>query len=100
MRAGKLGGGSAPSEHLGPMLKKLQAAEKGPDARRRPKTAGEAYSPYVEPATEGANEADGPFSEACGRARRRGGAEAHAPAHLSRARQSIVDRLDAREPVE
>src|SRR5713226_164467 len=43
-----------------------QAAQKGPDARRRPTAAGEAYSLYVEPAAEGANEADGPFSAACG----------------------------------
>src|SRR5258707_13568625 len=42
-----------------------QAAQKGPDARRRPKAAGEAYPWYVEPAVEGANEADGPFSAAC-----------------------------------
>src|SRR6266849_4096240 len=41
-----------------------QAAQKGPDARRRPKVAREAYSLYVERATEGANEADGPFSAA------------------------------------
>jgi hypothetical protein len=41
--------------------RKEQAAQKGPDARRRPKAAGEAYSLYVEPAAEGANEADGPF---------------------------------------
>src|SRR5258707_14874156 len=41
-----------------------QAAQKGPDARRRPKAAGEAYPWYVEPAAEGANEADGPFSAA------------------------------------
>ena len=40
--------------------------EKGPAARRRPKAAGEAYFPYVEPAAEGANEADGPLSAACG----------------------------------
>jgi hypothetical protein len=40
------------------------AAQKGPDARRRPKTAREAYSLYVERAAEGANEADGPFSAA------------------------------------
>ena len=32
-----------------------QAGEKGPDARRRPKAAGEAYFLYVEPAVEGAN---------------------------------------------
>jgi len=31
-------------------------------ARRRPKAAGEAYSLYVEPAAEGANEANGPLS--------------------------------------
>jgi hypothetical protein len=42
-----------------------QAAQKGPDARRRPKAAREAYSLYVERADEGANEADGPFSAAC-----------------------------------
>ena len=36
--------------------------EKRPDARRRPKAAGEAYSLYVEPAAEGANEAAGPLS--------------------------------------
>jgi hypothetical protein len=36
--------------------------EKGPVARRRPKTAGEAYSLYVEPAVEGADEANGPLS--------------------------------------
>ena len=47
------------------MLKNSQAAQKGPDARRRPRAAGEAYSLYVEPAAEGANEADGPFSAAC-----------------------------------
>ena len=38
------------------------AHEKGPGARRRPKAAGEAYFLYVEPAVEGANEADGPCS--------------------------------------
>src|SRR5713101_3975396 len=43
-----------------------QAAQKGPDARRRPKVAREAYSLYVERAIEGANEADGPFSAAGG----------------------------------
>src|ERR1700704_2250821 len=32
----------------------MQAAQKGPDARRRPQAAGEAYSLYVEPAAEGA----------------------------------------------
>ena len=42
-----------------------QGAEKGPDARRRPKVAREAYSLYVERAAEGANEADGPLSVAC-----------------------------------
>jgi hypothetical protein len=42
-----------------------QGGEKGPDARRRPKAAGEAYSLYVEPAAEGGNEADGPLSAAC-----------------------------------
>src|SRR5918996_5477783 len=38
-----------------------QAAQRGPDARRRPKTAREAYSLYVERVVEGANEADGPL---------------------------------------
>src|SRR4029079_17997484 len=38
------------------------SGEKGPAARRRPKAAGEAYFLYVEPAVEGANEADGPLS--------------------------------------
>jgi len=42
-----------------------QSDEKGPAARRRPKAAREAYSLYVERAAEGANEADGPFEEAC-----------------------------------
>jgi hypothetical protein len=42
-----------------------QAAEKGPDATRRPTAAGEAYFLHVEPAAEGANKADGPFSAAC-----------------------------------
>src|SRR5438046_1629043 len=46
-------------------FKYLQAAQKGPDARRRPKAAREAYSLYVERAVEGANEADGPLSAAC-----------------------------------
>ena len=40
------------------------AVEKGPAARRRPKTAREAYSLYVERAVEGANEVDGPLSTA------------------------------------
>src|SRR6185436_10458592 len=39
-----------------------ESDEKGPAARRRPMAAGEAYLLYVEPAVEGANEADGPFS--------------------------------------
>src|SRR5258705_5734063 len=41
-----------------------RAAQKGPDARRPLKAAGEAYPWYVEPPAEGANEADGPFSAA------------------------------------
>src|ERR1700686_2607678 len=49
------------------MLKNSQAAEKGPDARRRPMAAREAYSLYVERAAEGANEADGPLSAAAAR---------------------------------
>ena len=36
------------------MLKDSQAAQKGPDARRRPRAAREAYSLYVERAAEGA----------------------------------------------
>ena len=44
---------------------KPQAAQKGPDARRRPRAAREAYSLYVERAAAGANEAAGPFSAAC-----------------------------------
>src|SRR5262245_27731010 len=44
-----------------------QADQKGPDARRRPRAAREAYSVYVERAAAGANEADGPFSSACGK---------------------------------
>jgi hypothetical protein len=47
------------------MQKNSQAAQKGPDARRRPMAAREAYFLYVERATEGANAADGPFSAAC-----------------------------------
>jgi hypothetical protein len=42
-----------------------QGGEKGSAARRRPKEAREAYSLYVERATEGANEADGPLSAPC-----------------------------------
>src|SRR2546426_5700681 len=37
------------------MLKNSQADQKGPDARRRPTAAREAYSLYVERAAEGAN---------------------------------------------
>jgi acyl-CoA thioester hydrolase len=44
---------------------KAQAVEKGSAARRRLKTAREAYSPYVTLTVEGANEADGPLSAAC-----------------------------------
>jgi hypothetical protein len=43
---------------------KRRAAQKGSDARRRPKAAREAYFLYVERAAEGANEAAGPFSAA------------------------------------
>src|SRR5215467_14544253 len=39
-----------------------ESDEKGPDARRRPMAAREAYSLYVERAGEGGNEADGPLS--------------------------------------
>jgi hypothetical protein len=44
------------------MLKNSQAAQKGPDARRRQTAAREAYSLYVERAAEGANEEMGLFS--------------------------------------
>jgi len=40
----------------------MSGGEKGPDARRRPTAAREAYPWYVECAAEGANEVDGPFS--------------------------------------
>ena len=43
-------------------LRSMPGGEKGPVARRRPKSAREAYSPYVERALEGANEANGPLS--------------------------------------
>src|SRR6266446_8594022 len=55
--SGARGSGSQPEWRL-----TLPVGEKGPVARRRPKTAGEAYSLYVEPAVEGANEANGPLS--------------------------------------
>src|SRR5688572_7525219 len=45
---------------------RAQAGEERPAARRRRKAGGEAYPPYVEPPAEGANEADGPSSPACG----------------------------------
>ena len=51
---------SAISFGLVPMT--LSVGEKGPVARRRPKSAREAYSLYVERAIEGANEANGPLS--------------------------------------
>src|SRR5262249_8272418 len=43
------------SQHGGPTSPPVPstAAEKGPDARRRPKSAGEAWSLHVEPAGEG-----------------------------------------------
>jgi hypothetical protein len=47
------------------MRKNSQPDQKGPDARRRPMAAREAYSLYVERAAEGTNAADGPFSAAC-----------------------------------
>src|SRR5260370_38347876 len=62
---------SIPASRRSPLVapsrlpKSSQVAQKGPDARRRPKVAREAYSLYVERAIEGANEADGPFSAAC-----------------------------------
>src|ERR1700682_3437951 len=76
------------SESTNRMPRRLEAAQKGPAARRRPAvrverrpvpsrdegwvdSAREAYSLYVERAAEGAptrilpNDADGPFSAAC-----------------------------------
>ena len=41
---------------------RLPVGEKGPVARRRPKSAREAYFLYVERIDEGANEANGPLS--------------------------------------
>src|SRR6185295_13027716 len=41
---------------------RVRNAQKGPDARRRPRAGREAYSLYVERPAEGANAADGPFS--------------------------------------
>jgi hypothetical protein len=49
----------------------MAAVEKGPAARRRPKTGREAYCLYVERPVEGGNEADGPFSPAARRLRSR-----------------------------
>jgi hypothetical protein len=46
----------------GQNFENVEGDEKGPDARRYPKAAREAYSPYVERAAEGSNEADGPLS--------------------------------------
>jgi hypothetical protein len=42
----------------------MAGGEKGPAARRRPKTGRKAYSLYVERPGEGGNEADGPVSPA------------------------------------
>jgi hypothetical protein len=42
----------------------MVAGEKGPAARRRPKTGREAYCRYVERPVEGGNEAAGPLSAA------------------------------------
>ena len=50
------------------MLKKLtyaQAAQKGPDARRRAMRGARRTYAYVVAARERANAADGPFSAAC-----------------------------------
>jgi hypothetical protein len=44
------------------LRKDSQAAQKGPDARRRPRAAREAYSLYVERAAEGANLLGGGFA--------------------------------------
>ena len=52
--------------HGSSLIQEVRGGEKGPDARRRRKAAGEAYPWYVEPAAEGANEADGPLSAARG----------------------------------
>ena len=54
-----------PSDLAEQDAKNSQAAQKGPDARRGPPAAREAYSLYVERAAKGANEADGPLGAAC-----------------------------------
>ena len=64
-RPGRLQEGRGGHPRLG-AVERAQEAQKGPAARRRPKAAGEAYFLYVEPAAEGANGADGPFSASCG----------------------------------
>ena len=56
------------ADHLGHVS--APGGEKGPAARRRPRTGREAYIWYVERPVEGGNEADGPLS-APGRARPR-----------------------------
>jgi hypothetical protein len=45
-------------------VRAIAAGEKGPAARRRPKTGCEAYVLYAERPVEGGNEADGLFSAA------------------------------------
>ncbi len=56
-RAGRLHLGQ-----LGHYALALPGAEKGPAARRRPRTGREAYSLYGDRPVEGGNEADGPLS--------------------------------------
>src|SRR3989449_7523708 len=63
VRRGSVAGASAIARGLSEK-RSGQSDEKGPDARRRPRAAREAYSLYVERAAEGANEADAPFSAA------------------------------------
>jgi hypothetical protein len=61
--AGSTGAAKGLWKRLGPPTENPTSRdEKGPDARRRPMAAREAYFLYVARAVEGANEADGPLS--------------------------------------
>src|SRR5215472_11537547 len=73
------------------MLKNSQAAQKGPDARRRPTAAREAYSLYVERAAGGANEADAAFSAVRALVEDDDAASHLAPAHR---REALVDLVE------
>ena len=60
--AGRLAWGGSRFGAPRPPMESVPGGEKGPAARRRPRTGREAYSPYVERPVEGGNEADGPLS--------------------------------------